>query len=207
MKVKQPNTAMIILAAGRSKRLGVIKQNLPWKNTTLLGHVIEQGLASDIDEVFVVVGANAKSILNKIYSYDITIIRNGNWQQGMGSSIAYAIHNISEKTLNFDATLIALADQPLIESKHYNKLIYSLYEYNKTIIATQIDGRAGVPAIFDSKHFNSLSKLNKDYGARNILSAKSEEVKTIDIGNKIADIDTIQTYELLYKQFGTPMKN
>jgi molybdenum cofactor cytidylyltransferase len=202
MKVKHTNTAMIILAAGESNRMGAVKQNLPWKKTTLLGHVIEQGSASNIDEVFVVVGANAKSVINKISGYDITIIRNGNWQSGMGTSIACAMQNFDEKSLHFDAVIITLSDQPLIDSKHYNVLIDSIFKNNKTIISTQINNRAGVPAIFASKHFNALSKLDKDYGARKILSSNSEEILTINIGDNTVDIDTMDSYKSLYETYG-----
>jgi molybdenum cofactor cytidylyltransferase len=202
MKVKRPKTAMIILAAGESNRMGAIKQNLPWKKTTLLGHAIEQGSASIIDKVFVVVGANAKPVINKISKYDITIIRNENWQQGMGTSIACAMHIFDEKSLHFDAIIIALSDQPLIDSIHYNNLIYNLLKNNKTIIATQIDDRAGVPAIFASKHFNALSKLDKDYGARKILRNNSEDIQTINIGDKTIDMDTMDTYKSFYELHG-----
>ena len=202
MKAKQTNTAMIILAAGESNRMGAIKQNLPWKNTTLLGHAIEQGAASKIDQVFVVVGANAKSVINKISNYDITIIRNGNWQKGMGTSIACAMQNFDEKSLHFDAVIIALSDQPLIDTKHYNILIDSLFKNNKTIISTQINNRAGVPAIFASKHFNALSKLDKDYGARKILSSNSEDILSINIGDNTIDIDTMDTYKSLFETVG-----
>ena len=202
MKVKPPKTAMIILAAGESNRMGAVKQNLPWKNTTLLGHAIEQGSASNIDKVFVVVGANAKPVINKISKYDITIIRNENWRQGMGTSIACAIRIFDEKSLHFDAIIIAVTDQPLIDSKHYNNLIYNLLKNSKTIVATQIDNRAGVPAIFSSKHFNALSKLDKDYGARKILRNNSEDIQTINIGAKAIDMDTMDTYKTFYELHG-----
>ncbi|MBG7631334.1 MAG: NTP transferase domain-containing protein, partial [Bacteroidetes bacterium] len=53
------NIAMLILAAGESKRMNGIKQLLPWKNTTLLGNAIEQGLNSNVNLVYVVLGANS----------------------------------------------------------------------------------------------------------------------------------------------------
>ena len=114
-KQEKPKIAMIILAAGESKRMDAIKQLLPWKNTTLLGHTSKQGLVSDVDSVFVILGADSKSILNKIDQTDIVFIDNQNWQKGMGTSITCAMHYFKKKSLNFDAVLIALIDQPYHE--------------------------------------------------------------------------------------------
>lgn len=203
IKIKEGKTAMIILAAGRSDRMGDIKQNLPWKHTTLLGHVIQQGLVSDINEVLIVVGANEKSILNKISINGVTVVRNNNWERGMGSSIACAMHDIMNRSIQYDAVLIGLTDQPLIDSTHYNNLIYRFFNSKKTIIATQINNRVGVPAIFAPKHFSALSKLDKDYGARKIINMKLEETEMIEIANKGIDIDTREAYKKLYNKFGS----
>jgi len=202
MKVKQPKIAMVILAAGESKRMRTIKQVLPWKKTTLLGHIIDEGLNSNIDEVFVVLGANSESILKKIDPTNITIIKNRNWQEGMGTSIACAMHYFTNKSLHFDAALIALSDQPLIDSKHFNMLISNLFDDNINIVATQIKNRIGVPAVFDSKYFDALSKLNKDYGARKILSSSSDDILSINTEERTADIDTMEAYRFLYDKYG-----
>ena len=62
---KKGNIAMVILAAGAATRMQAIKQLLPWKKTTLLGNAIEQGLQSNVDKVYVVLGANASKIKKK----------------------------------------------------------------------------------------------------------------------------------------------
>ena len=199
---KKTKTAIIILAAGQSKRMGTLKQNLPWKRTTLLGHAIEQGINSIADHVFVVLSSNSKAIINKTDSGNITTISNPDWESGMGTSIARAMHYLDKNSLYFDAVLIALSDQPLIEYKHYNNLINSLFKNNKTIAATQFDNRAGVPAIFSSQYFSLLSKLHKDHGARKILSKHEEEIQILNIDNKIIDLDTMDAYKHLYKKYG-----
>lgn len=202
MKVADRKIAMIILAAGESKRLGTIKQNLPWKKTTLLGHAIEQGISSIADVVIVVLGSNAETILNGIDQTKITIINNSNWQEGMGTSIACAMHYLHKNSLYFDAVLIALADQPLIKETHFNNLIYSFFNNDKNIICTQINRKAGVPAIFASKYFSALSELDKDYGARKILRNNQNDILTLNIGDEIIDIDTLETYKYLHKRYG-----
>ena len=200
---KVNKTAMIILAAGQSKRMGTIKQNLPWKRTTLLGHAIKQGLNSIADHVFVVLGSNKDAIINKIDPSNITTIYNPDWQAGMGTSIASAMQYFDKNSLHFDAVLITLSDQPLIKTEHYNNLINSLLKNKKKIAATLINNRAGVPAIFSSEYFSLLSKLHKDHGARKILSNHRQEIMILDIDNKIIDLDTMDTYKYIHKKYGT----
>jgi len=199
---KSLKIAMIILAAGESKRMGCMKQILPWKNSTLLGHVIEQGLASTVDDVFVVLGANIQSILNKIDQNDITIIKNQKWQEGMGTSISCAMHYFKKNSLYFDAALIVLADQPLLNLKHYSTLINNYISSNYKIITTQINSRAGVPAIFDRTYFNELATLDQDFGAKKIIASNVQDAYTINSDVSHADIDTIETYYSLLNKYG-----
>jgi molybdenum cofactor cytidylyltransferase len=194
--------AMIILAAGDSKRMGTIKQLLPWHKTTLLRHAIEQGLASDVNEVFVVLGANYKIIADHISQYNINSINNSNWSQGMGTSIASAMHYLYENNLNYDAVLIALSDQPLVDIKYYNYLINKYITSAKNIIASQNKDRIGVPAIFGSGYFETLSKLRQDIGARKIISMYTDDLQVVKGEGKLIDVDTVSDYKTLFQKYG-----
>jgi len=111
--------AVLILAAGASTRMGQPKQLLPWGKTTLLNHAINE--AKKISEhVFVVLGAN-KELIESSLNSQVEIIRNPNWENGMGTSITYGI-SILDKNEEFDSVLIMLADQPLLDSTYLNNL-------------------------------------------------------------------------------------
>jgi len=192
--------AIIILAAGASKRMGSIKQLLPWKNTSLLGNAIEQALNSNADDIFVVLGSNYGLISEEINEHDITIVNNKNWALGMGTSIAEAMEIIKNNSKKYRAVLILLVDQPLIDVKYINILIDSFVGNN--IIASGYQNRVGVPAIFDHKYFNELKKLNGDIGARKLILEHINDVKIINGLDKLKDIDTIESYGQLYQKFG-----
>ena len=202
MKKKNSKIAMIILAAGESKRMGTIKQLLPWKNTTLLGNLIEQGLASNVEKVFVVLGANYKNIIKKVETDNIEIIYNKNWSLGMGFSISFAMHYIDKKALCFDAVLIALVDQPLIDVVYFNKLTNSFISDDYEIVASKYNERVGVPAIISSKYFDLLSKLESDFGARKIIKENIDDLKVVNEEDNLIDIDTISDYKSLFHRHG-----
>ncbi|MDY7394148.1 nucleotidyltransferase family protein [Aureibaculum sp. 2210JD6-5] len=192
---KGKKIAMVILAAGASTRMKTVKQLLPWKNTTLLGHTIEQGLATKVDTVFVVLGANKEKIIPKIKDYNISIIENDDWELGIGKSIAFAVQFLSKYSNKFDSILIALADQPLLTASHYNKLIAKFSESNCGIVATKQDKTVGVPAVFSQNYFEKLSLLNQDKGAKQIIKNNLEDVWAIDAGNTTMDMDTLEDYK------------
>jgi molybdenum cofactor cytidylyltransferase len=199
---KIPKIALIILAAGASKRMNAVKQLLLWKNTTLLGNVIEQGLISSVDEVYVVLGSNSAKIKAHIATYPIQIIENKNWQNGVGSSIACAINYFKNNHKNFDAVLISLADQPLIKAAYFNLLIEQFLTKKERIITSTIQQKPTVPAIFDTFYFEKLAVLNEDKGAKDLFQTVSNDVFILKTPINLIDIDTLETYKAVFDAFG-----
>ncbi len=199
---KDKKIAIVILAAGASTRMKAIKQLLPWKKTTLLGNAIEHGLASKVDTLFVVVGANKEKIIPTIIDYNIKIIDNDDWKLGLGKSIACSIDFLNNFPTQFDAVLIALADQPLLDASHYNKLIAEFSENDFGIVATQQNTTIGVPAIFSQKYIEHLIALNEDKGAKSVIKENLNDVCFIDTDYDALDVDTMGSYEKLYEKYG-----
>jgi molybdenum cofactor cytidylyltransferase len=196
-----PNIAILILAAGESKRMHGIKQLLPWKNTTLLGNAIEQALQSKGGQIYVVLGSNANQITPTIAHYSIQTIENKNWKNGLGNSIACGVNFLKENQHEYDAILITLADQPLIDAAYYNLLIDKYVKKEARIIASEINNSPSVPAIFDAVYFENLAQLNQDKGAKEILIAAQNEVYMVRSMTNLIDLDTQKAYEELYNSF------
>ncbi|NAS32056.1 NTP transferase domain-containing protein [Flavobacteriaceae bacterium R38] len=191
--------ALLILAAGASKRMKAVKQLLPWKNTTLLGNAIEKGIASDVDQVFVVLGANYENIKESITHFPVEIIRNDDWKSGMSTSIVNGITHIMNQPDDYDAIMVGLADTPLLDVDHFNALIETSANSLKNIIATKCDDVIGVPAIFPDNYFKVLKELKGDQGARKIIKLNKEQVTSINAGEKCKDIDTPEAYKKIIK--------
>ena len=200
MRRSQQKTAVILLAAGASSRMDTIKQLLPWKKTTLIGHAIEQALGSKAEDIYVVLGANYKLIFKEIEKETITILNNKNWKHGMGSSISCAMGFILKKDIKYHTVLFVLADQPLIDIEYINSMINSVLE--NYIIVSKYRKSIGVPAIFSSIYFEELRQLNGDIGARELILNHINEVKIIDTIDKIQDVDSRDSYDLLYQKYG-----
>ncbi|MEL4306644.1 nucleotidyltransferase family protein [Joostella sp. CR20] len=190
------NIAILILSAGASSRMGTPKQLLPWGDLTLLEHAIATANASTSVETFVVLGAHADEIQQQI-AINATVLFHKNWKLGIGSSLAFGISQLANKS--FDAVLIMLADQPFVSTEYINELLLCFQTSAEKIIASKFHENIGVPAVFSSEYFNDLKNLKGDVGAKKIIKSNLEDVKTVDGNAVVMDVDTVEMYKKAYK--------
>ena len=189
-------TAILILAAGESKRMGRPKQLLPYKDSTLLLEKIKQFQSLERVQVFVVLGAYFKDIFPSLRELPIKVVMNSNWQEGMGSSLSKGIELIQKKDM-FDRVLITLSDLPSMESSHYEELIELSKSSGKRIIQTEYEETSGVPVIFDKSLFNSLARLKNEEGAKPLIEKYKKEVLKLRSKTPYFDVDTSDAYQKL----------
>ena len=193
-----PKTAILILAAGESKRMGEPKQLLPYNNSTLLLHSIEQANSIKYSDVFIVIGAHFADVFKSIRGQKVTILKNNNWEDGMGSSLSKGIELIKKKN-NYDRVLVTLADTPLVTTEHYEELISLSDSTGKRIILTNYKEISGAPAIFDKSLFNELSLLSDNEGAKPVVKKYKKEVLKMTSKTPFFDVDTKEAYQKLLK--------
>lgn len=194
--------AVLILAAGNSSRMGVPKQLLKWKTSTLLQHAIDTVKQVDHDKAVLVLGAHFDDITSQMDTSGVTVVYNEHWEKGLGNSISCGMNFIIESLSQIDSVLILLADQPLIDADFLNDMINTHHLYSDHIICTQYENhKKGVPALFNKTYFEELSQLNHDKGARELLNKQSRNILFLDGTALISDIDTMEQYETLYKRF------
>lgn len=189
-------TAILILAAGKSSRMGSTKQLLSYKKTTLLGWAIEQAKQSKANTVFCVLGANSEIIEKSIENYLVETIYNVDYNNGLSTSIIAGINHLKDK--NFDSVLIMLADQPNVTTDYLNQLIITSEENNSKIVVSNYGNKMGVPVLFPRLYFNKLINLKGDNGAKDFLKMHLSEIIKMSTFNLI-DIDTREDYKNLVK--------
>ncbi|MDB4584634.1 nucleotidyltransferase family protein [Draconibacterium sp.] len=197
MTQKSKKLVALILAAGESKRLGKPKQNLTYKNNTLLNHIKEHLTLYFVDRTFIVLGAYANEIIKSSNLTTSEIIEFKGWKEGMGSSLSYACSRIFAKN-DYGGILITLGDLPLVDKTDYQKMI-DLFHSTSDIVATKANNSFGVPAIFGSDYFDELLKIKGKKGAKSLIQKYSRKIKVYDNDRAAVDIDTLTDYSTLIR--------
>ena len=191
-----PETAVMILAAGASKRLGRPKQQLFFENQTLLDRIIHTATSLQSGPVVVVHGDDI------ILPQDIAIVPvlNSQWQEGMATSIHAGINALEAKFPLIETVIITVCDQPFITVELFREMIALQQQTGKPIIASVYGETIGTPVLFHKSVFKELLILSGDKGARQLLKKDTDRVGLVNFPLGKIDIDTEEDYEGLIKQ-------
>jgi len=188
------NTGAILLAAGRSSRLGGIKQLLPFHSKTLLQHTIDELKLAGVKPLIVVTGGHATEVTASINQNGIDLIYNEHWEQGIASGIVTGLQTLNTRYKEIRQVILAVCDQPFVSASLFEQLYAIQNSSSKNIVASAYSDTLGTPVLFTQKYFDLLLGLKGDEGAKKILKAYQEEVARVDFPLGHIDIDTAEDY-------------
>jgi molybdenum cofactor cytidylyltransferase len=184
----------ILLAAGESKRMGRPKLLLAWGECTIIEKSVDTLLASKINELIVVLGYQARAISRRLGVRRLKAVINRHYRMGMSTSIQRGLEQVSPTS---DAVLIALADQPFIETDLINHLI-DIYRGNPHgIVLPSYEGKRGHPVIVNRfRYQEEMETLTGDMGCKPILNHHPEDILEVEVESEgvVADIDSWDEY-------------
>jgi molybdenum cofactor cytidylyltransferase len=190
-------TAIIILAAGNSSRLGRPKQLLPYQGKTLLTHITTEAIAASLNPVVVVTGAFHAEVSDSLQGGPIEIVYNQHWEKGMASGIVAGLSKVLSLHPGTEAVIIAVCDQPHISALLLRQLMEKHTGSGKRIVASAYSGIVGAPVLFDHKYFGELSMLSGDAGAKQLLKKYPDDLITVPFPQGDIDIDTEEDFQRL----------
>lgn len=193
-------TGIVILAAGNSSRLGQPKQLLPYKDDTLLQHIIAQASVINDAVIIVVTGASHEVIEKEIDSSKVKIAFNNDWELGMSSSISKGLTELLQSSPEIKKCIFAVCDQPFVSHSVFENLITEYHTAGKGIIASSYAATLGTPVLFDKKYFDELLSLRGQEGAKKIISRFLEDTASILFEKGDIDIDTEEDYNKLISE-------
>jgi molybdenum cofactor cytidylyltransferase len=180
MPQSAPPVSGIILAAGQSKRMGRVKQLLPFRGKPLIFHIVCTALASRLEEVIVVLGHGAEEIGRSVDFGDAQVVMNHDYQAGQSTSLQTGISAISDRS---EAALFILGDQPLLNTGVINRLIEEFEQERIGILVPTFHGKRGNPVLVGRSFFPHVESLTGDQGARALFQEYADQVKDIDVGD------------------------
>lgn len=197
-------TAGILVAAGRSSRMGRLKQLVPVGGKPMVLRVLEQALVAPLAKVVLVLGHEAQRVqeaLGDIIGHPrLEVLVNRGYAEGMASSIRSGLERIQGE---FPSFMLLFADQPLLDASTMELLLRAFWSSGKQICVPLARGNRSHPVIFGSPFYPSLMALRGDVGAREILDAHPEEVLGVKVPcpDLLMDVDSPEDlHELEGKQ-------
>lgn len=190
--------AGIVLAAGRSSRLGRPKQLLPLQGEPLLRFTLQRILTTSLDVVYVVLGHRADEIAGVIADLPVRIVKNPDAELGQSTSVLAGLHAIAPGKP--DAVVFLLGDQPQVDPTVVNALIARWQVTHAGIVAPRYTDGIGNPILFDRTVLPDFATLSGDTGARAIVRAHQEsgDIALVDVYSPAPrDVDTNADYAAL----------
>ena len=190
--------AGVILAAGRSTRLGRPKQLLDLDGEPLLRHTIRNALGSRLDEVIVVLGAKAAEIDGAVGYLGQRTVVNPSYEEGQSTSMRLGLESIHPEA---EAVLFLLGDQPGVRPALIDALLARYDDLRAPIVQGRFQGKPGNPVLIARSLFPKLAAIEGDEGARSVVAAHRGEVSFVDLPEISVpqDVDTDEDYQALLK--------
>ena len=185
------NIAAIVLAAGRSMRMGEVNKLLSKiDGTSLVRHAVEAALQSTAVTVTVVTGHEADDIKVDLEGLDVTFVHNPDYKDCMSTSVQAGLTALKD---DIDGAVVCLGDMPRVNEDHINKLIEAFDPaMDQAICVSCYGGKRGNPVLWSSHYFSEIMQLSGDAGARQILRRHGSEIIEVNMDSDavLKDIDT-----------------
>ena len=186
----------VLLAAGSASRYGSAKQLLPIDGEPMVRRAALAALQTGA-QLLVVTGAHAAAVEAVLGGLPLELLHNPDWEQGLGSSIGCAFRRIGRSS---PASLVFLADQPLVGARELQRLIDRGRRMPGRIIAADHGSTLGPPCLFPRRWYPQLAALSGPQGARALLLKHAAEVEPLPLPQAAIDIDTPEDYRHLLHQ-------
>ena len=191
----------ILLAAGRSRRMGAFKPLLPFgRNRTVAEACVANLRAAGIEEIIVVTGHRAEEMKEQLGNLNVRFAVNREASSEMTLSIRRGVEQLPE---GLTAVLVHLVDLPGVSGETIREIAHApaAVAGEPRLIVPQHDGRGGHPVLIDSAFRDQLLELDCVKGLRSLFDAHRPLVRRLNMGSPyiLRDMDTWEDYRSLHE--------
>lgn len=183
----------IVLAAGRSRRMGTQKLLLPIGGKPMIARIVDELLASSVGKVFVVTGVDGDRIQQALAGRPVSWIANPDLASDMLDSIRCGLRAAPD---DCRAMLIVLGDQPNLSAALVNDLIGAFTRGPAEVVVPVFDGHRGHPVLIAARHRNELLTRRDREGLLGFLNSHLDKTSCVAVAAAaaLADLDTPEEY-------------
>ena len=191
--VRAPHVAALVLAAGRSTRMGAVNKLLvPLDGRAMVRGVVDQLVESCVRTVVVVTGHEAERVGEAITGAGVRTVHNPAYREGLSGSIRIGLSSLDDSV---EAAFVCLGDMPLVRSRHIDKLVAAFDSAEgREICVPVFEGKRGNPVLYARRFFDEMAAVRGDVGARHLIGAYEEYVCEVAMDDRavLVDVDSPQ---------------
>ncbi len=185
--------AAVVLAAGKSSRMGSNKLLLPFSDKTVLETTLDalKGVST-----VVVTGHNPQELEAVLSRYKVKVVHNPRYEEGMTTSFQAGL-----RAVDADAAFLVLCDQVGLSPRTLSAMVQVMAEDGDAQIVSPRYGEArGHPVLFRRSLFREILSLGPDESLRDVVARHEDGHKYVE-GDAwtVIDLDTPEEYEAARK--------
>jgi molybdenum cofactor cytidylyltransferase len=190
--------AAVVLAAGKSSRMGRNKLLLEVGGRTILDRIFDAIEASVVDEVAVVLGHEPEAVRPIADARGVSAVLNPEHERGMTSSFQAGLRGVTA-----DAAFLVLGDQLGLDSALLDTMAELMESDTDAMIVSPVhNGRRGHPVLFREHLFQEILGLGDDETVREVVLRHERDHKSVEGGMWCTlDFDTSEDFERAVRLF------
>jgi molybdenum cofactor cytidylyltransferase len=184
----------IVLAAGRSRRMGRQKLLLPFAGSTVIARVVDAFLGAPVDQTILVARNHDPQLLAALGARAVLCVPNPDPDGDMLSSVRCGLRALPDSV---EIIFVCPGDLPAIGSALIRQMLAAFRAGGRPIVVPVHSGRRGHPLLFASRFREELLTAFDGTGLRGLLSAHPQNVLEWPTSKAgvLEDLDTPMDYE------------
>lgn len=191
---KAPHVTAVVLAAGRSSRMGENKLLMNIGGEAMVRRTVQAAVPA-VQEVIAVTGRDGDAVARALDGLAVKIVHNPQFAEGLSASLRCGLAALPPEA---DAALICLGDMPLVDAAVIGRLIaaFNPVEHRSICVASH-RGARGNPVLWGRQHFAALMAVTGDKGARVLFDQYADEIVDVEMPDPavLTDVDTLEALE------------
>ncbi len=188
---RAPRVTALVLAAGRSSRMGGTNKLLAdVGGAPLVARAVDAALASQADNVIVVTGHQGEAVAAALAGKPVRFVHNPHFADGLSASLRVGLAAVPADA---DAVVVCLGDMPRVAAGVIDRLIaaYNPLE-GRAICVPTTHGKQGNPVLWDRGYFTEMAGLTGDSGAKRLIGQHADQLceVSVDDAGVLYDVDT-----------------
>jgi molybdenum cofactor cytidylyltransferase len=202
---RAPKIGALILAAGRSTRMGAANKLLAEvSGTPMVARAVDAALASRAAPVVVVTGHDAERLRAAIGARKVRFVHNPDYAAGMSTSLQRGLAAFGAE---LDGVVVCLADMPRVSAATLDRLIAAFNPVEgRAICLPTWNGKRGNPVLWARRFFPEMAEIRGDVGARHLIGEHADLVCEVAMPDDavLVDIDTPDALASINREAADP---